>query len=111
VDFKGGDSLLLSFEKKVPLDQLRTTVETLVKESRVGYQKSLSGGSETLSVVVPEDQGEALRSSCLRPIRMPGCIVLVWRRLVLPLALKLRLSDQITFIGDAGNFDLCRHAL
>ncbi|NCC83688.1 MAG: protein translocase subunit SecF, partial [Clostridia bacterium] len=60
VDFKGGDSLLLSFEQKVPLDQLRTTVQTVVKESRVGYQESLSGGSETLSVIVPEDQGETV---------------------------------------------------
>ncbi|MCK9315915.1 MAG: protein translocase subunit SecD [Verrucomicrobia bacterium] len=60
VDFRGGDSLLLSFEQKVPLDQLRTTVQTVVKESRVGYQESLSGGSETLSVIVPEDQGETV---------------------------------------------------
>ncbi len=60
VDFKGGDSLLLSFEQKVPLDQLRTTVQTVVKESRVGYQVSLAGGAETLSVIVPEEQGEAV---------------------------------------------------
>jgi len=60
VDFKGGDSLLLSFEQKVPLDQLRTTVQTVVKESRVGYQESLAGGAETLSVIVPEEQGEAV---------------------------------------------------
>ena len=62
VDFKGGDSLLLSFQEKVPLDQMRSTVETAVKESRVGYQKSLSGGVETLSVIVPEDQGEAVET-------------------------------------------------
>lgn len=62
VDFKGGDSLLLSFQEKVPLDQMRSTVETAVKESRVGYQKSLSGGVETLSVIVPEDQGEAVEA-------------------------------------------------
>ena len=35
-------------------------MESVVNESRVGYQKSLSGGAETLSVIVPEDQGEAV---------------------------------------------------
>ncbi|MBO4545429.1 MAG: protein translocase subunit SecF, partial [Verrucomicrobia bacterium] len=58
VDFKGGDSLMLAFEQKVPLEKLRATVEPLPGENRVGYQMPLSGGKETLSVVVPEGQGE-----------------------------------------------------
>jgi SecD/SecF fusion protein len=58
VDFKGGDSLMLSFEQKIPLEKLRATVQPLPGENRVGYQVPLSGGRETLSVVVPEGQGE-----------------------------------------------------
>lgn len=57
VDFKGGDSLVLSFDQKIPLEKLRATVTPLPGENRVGYQASLSGGVETLSVVVPENQG------------------------------------------------------
>ena len=58
VDFKGGDALTLSFEKKTPVEELRKAVKVVEGESRVSYQASLSGGAETLSVVVEEGQGE-----------------------------------------------------
>ena len=57
VDFKGGDSLMLAFENKVPLEQLRATVTEITDENRVGYQAPISGGEETLNVVVPENFG------------------------------------------------------
>lgn len=58
VDFKGGDSLTMSFEEKVPVEQLRSTLQPVSHESRVSYQSSLSGGDETLSIVMPEGLGD-----------------------------------------------------
>src|SRR5439155_7903842 len=53
VDFAGGDSLTLTFTKKVEVDALRKAVEGLhVGDSTIQYQKDPSTGKETLRIIV-----------------------------------------------------------
>jgi SecD/SecF fusion protein len=58
VDFKGGDSLTLSFAQRVEVDKLRDSIsKSGIKEASIQYQRDLSTGKENLRMVVPVDEG------------------------------------------------------
>ncbi|HUR47180.1 MAG TPA: protein translocase subunit SecF, partial [Candidatus Saccharimonadales bacterium] len=51
IDFVGGDSVTLAFDKKVEVDKLRDTIAKLgVGDVMIQYQQELTGGTETLRV-------------------------------------------------------------
>jgi SecD/SecF fusion protein len=51
IDFVGGDSVTLAFDKKVDVEKLRDTIAKLgVGDVMIQYQQDLSGGPETLRV-------------------------------------------------------------
>jgi preprotein translocase SecF subunit len=51
IDFVGGDSVTLGFDKKVEVDKLRDTIGKLgVGDVMIQYQQDLTGGPETLRV-------------------------------------------------------------
>ncbi|HOB32786.1 MAG TPA: protein translocase subunit SecD [Verrucomicrobiota bacterium] len=54
IDFQGGDSITMTFQQKVEVDQLRNALtQAGIADSGVGYQTSLATGHETLQLVVP----------------------------------------------------------
>jgi len=59
VDFSGGDSISYSFDTKVPVDELRTSVAGLdIGETQITYRRDIIDGSETLELTTAFDQGE-----------------------------------------------------
>jgi len=55
IDFTGGDTVTMSFVQRVDADKLRNALNAAgLSESYIQYQRSLSGGSEVLSVKLPE---------------------------------------------------------
>lgn len=59
VDFSGGDSMSYSFEEKVPVDDVRTSVAGLdIGEVKITYQSDIADGDETLELTTAFDQGE-----------------------------------------------------
>ncbi len=57
IEFAGGDNLVLRFEQKVPVDEIRKSVDGLrIGESIIQYQRDLSSGKETLRVSTAADE-------------------------------------------------------
>ncbi|HEY3762583.1 MAG TPA: protein translocase subunit SecD [Verrucomicrobiae bacterium] len=56
VDFLGGDSTMFSYSQQIGLDQVRSTLAQIgQKDAQIQYQKSVSGGTETLRVTTEEN--------------------------------------------------------
>ena len=55
IDFAGGDTVTMSFAQRVDADKLRNALNAAgFSESYIQYQRSLTGGSEVLSIKLPE---------------------------------------------------------
>jgi SecD/SecF fusion protein len=55
IDFAGGDTVTMSFVQRVDPDKLRNALNAAgFSESYIQYQRSLTGGSEVLSIKLPE---------------------------------------------------------
>jgi SecD/SecF fusion protein len=55
IDFAGGDTVTMSFVQRVDADKLRNALNAAgFSESYIQYQRNLTGGSEVLSVKLPE---------------------------------------------------------
>jgi SecD/SecF fusion protein len=64
VDFKGGDELRLSFAQKVPVDELRRTVEGLnLGDPMIQYQTDIGTGTETLRIATPFDTADQVQQA------------------------------------------------
>jgi SecD/SecF fusion protein len=64
VDFAGGDTMTLSFAKKVEVDKVRETITKLnVGEPLIQYQRDLTGGAETLRVTTKYDSATAVEKA------------------------------------------------
>lgn len=64
VDFAGGDSLTLKFEKRVDVDQLRTEIEKLeVGSPMIQYQSDLGSGQETLQITTEFETGDKVEEA------------------------------------------------
>lgn len=58
VDFAGGDSMIVNYSEKVPVEDLRKAAEAIdLSDSQIQYQAQLDGSGESLLVLVPFDQG------------------------------------------------------
>ena len=77
IDFAGGDTVTMSFVQRVDEDKLRNALNAAgFSESYIQYQRSLTGGSEVLSVKLPEgaadkvvpDLQKAFPEAQLKPI-------------------------------------------
>jgi len=59
IDFAGGDTMTMSFVQRVDPDKLRNALNAAgFSESYIQYQRSLTGGSEVLSIKLPEGAAE-----------------------------------------------------
>ena len=59
VDFSGGDSMSYSFDTKVPVEEIRTSVAELgIGDAQITYQRDIADGGETLELTTAFDQGE-----------------------------------------------------
>jgi len=64
VDFKGGDTVTLSFAERVNEDAIRETLERdKVGDSYIQYQRDLAGGPEVLTVKLPEGKADEVVKS------------------------------------------------
>ena len=55
IDFAGGDTVTMSFVQRVDADKLRNALNAAgFSESYIQYQRNLTGGSEVLSIKLPE---------------------------------------------------------
>ncbi len=58
VDFKGGDSLTLSFQQRVGVDELRAALARAgLTDTSISYQQNRATGHETLQITVPVEAG------------------------------------------------------
>jgi SecD/SecF fusion protein len=56
VDFLGGDSTMFSYSQQVGLDEIRSTLKQIGQgDAQIQYQKSVSGGTQTLRVTSEEN--------------------------------------------------------
>jgi SecD/SecF fusion protein len=61
IDFAGGDTMALSFAKRVSEDDLRRSLERGgFTEAYIQYQRGTTGGSEVLSLKLPEGKADAV---------------------------------------------------
>jgi len=60
IDFAGGDTITLSFEKKLELGTLQTSAKAAAIDANFGYQKPIGGEKEVLKVTTPFDQAKPL---------------------------------------------------
>lgn len=59
IDFKGGDQLGLTFEQRIPTDQLRQALaEAGITDVRIQYQKPIGAEHEVLTIVCGFQQGQ-----------------------------------------------------
>jgi len=55
IDFAGGDTVTMSFAQRIDPDKLRNALNAAgYSESYIQYQRNVSGGSEVLSIKLPE---------------------------------------------------------
>lgn len=67
IDFAGGDTVTLSFAKKVEVDDLRKAIVDLkVGEPMIQYQKEISTGTERLQVTSQFDSGDDVQKALLQ---------------------------------------------
>jgi SecD/SecF fusion protein len=73
VDFKGGDELRLSFTQKVPVDELRRTVEGLnLGEPMIQYQTDIGTGAESLRIATPFDTADQVQQTLQQTFPQSG---------------------------------------
>lgn len=63
IDFRGGDEVTITFDRKLELGQIDAAARSLgLRDSEFSrnYQTPLGGGRETLKIVTPFEQGDAL---------------------------------------------------
>jgi SecD/SecF fusion protein len=61
IDFTGGDQISLSFEKKLPIEEVRSVASKLgVKDLNVAYTKAIGSEQEILRLVTDFDQAKPL---------------------------------------------------
>jgi SecD/SecF fusion protein len=64
VDFAGGDSLTLAFEKKVDQAKVRDVINDLkIGDALVNYQKEMTGGKETLTITSEYNSGDKVEKA------------------------------------------------
>jgi SecD/SecF fusion protein len=60
VDFAGGDSVALNYAQKVPVEDVRKTLDQAgMKEATIQYQESALNNRKSLQVTVPFEHGDA----------------------------------------------------
>lgn len=64
IDFAGGDSLVLRFSQKVPVEQITSTIESLgIKDPRIQYQRDMVTAAETLRITAAKDSGPKIETA------------------------------------------------
>ncbi len=72
IDFAGGDSLTLRFDKKIEVDEVRKAVGTVqvngkkIGEPMVQYQRDIAGGTEQLQVTSEFESGAAVEKTLMQ---------------------------------------------
>jgi SecD/SecF fusion protein len=66
VEFRGGDRLTMSFEKKVEMGELRKSINGIgIGDAVIQYEKDISSGIEVLQVTSAFDSGDKVKSTLL----------------------------------------------
>ncbi|MCF7764289.1 MAG: protein translocase subunit SecD [Verrucomicrobia bacterium] len=66
VEFRGGDRLTMSFDKKVEMGELRKSINGIgVGDAVIQYEKDISSGIEVLQVTSAFDSGDKVKSTLL----------------------------------------------
>ncbi len=61
IDFKGGDQVTLSFEQKIPLEQIRAAAVSVgITDFSPAYSRLIGNDGEVLRITLPFDQGKTL---------------------------------------------------
>jgi SecD/SecF fusion protein len=61
IDFKGGDQVTLSFEQKIPLEQIRAAAVSVgIADFSPSYTRLIGSDGEVLRITLPFDQGKPL---------------------------------------------------